>query len=192
MSCYQLSFESGTPLEAMFRRGDISKPGEGQSYEFFMGVAEILSQAGYNHYEVSNFAIREDKQSRHNNKYWDHSPYLGLGPAAHSFCGNHRWWNRSSFRDYICLLESGMSVVEKEECLDANDLRLERLCLGLRTKKGISVEEYTGNTAGGLTENKKNLLNTFIQEDLIYLEGGFLKPTRRGMAVADALALELS
>ena len=96
LSCYQLTLEPRTPLGKRLNAGEFSIPGEELQVEFFMKTSQFLEDAGYIHYEVSNFAKGIEFASRHNQKYWDHSPYLGLGPAAHSFRDNRRWWNHRS------------------------------------------------------------------------------------------------
>jgi len=94
ISCYQLSFEPHTPL-ALWRRKKLVKPlGEQKESQYFLETAQQLESAGYLHYEVSNFSRGEKYTSRHNQKYWQHIPYLGLGPSAHSFRHNQRQWNQ--------------------------------------------------------------------------------------------------
>ena len=85
ISCYQLSLETLTPLYKEYARQDIKLPAEKEQLKFFQVTADELENAGYIHYEVSNFARKDKYKSRHNQKYWQHVPYLGLGPAAHSF-----------------------------------------------------------------------------------------------------------
>ena len=99
------------PLAKRCRRGEFILPDESRQADFFHRTAQILEESGYCHYEVSNFA-RPGRESRHNRKYWSHVPYLGLGPAAHSFSGRERRWNRSSVDAYIGDLESGREPVE--------------------------------------------------------------------------------
>ena len=93
LSCYELTLEAGTPLDMRVQSGGLKLPDEELKYDFFVKTAEVIEDRGYVHYEVSNFARSMGLASRHNQKYWDHTPYLGLGPGAHSFAGNQRWWN---------------------------------------------------------------------------------------------------
>ncbi len=109
LSCYQLTLEEGTPLAERCRRGEVVLPDESLQADFFCNTAEFLEENGYIHYEVSNFA-RPGRESRHNRKYWNHAPYLGLGPAAHSFSGRERRWNRRSVNAYIDDLASGTNA----------------------------------------------------------------------------------
>ncbi len=106
LSCYQLTLEEGTPLAERCRSGEITLPGETLQADLFFETSGILEENGYIHYEVSNFA-RPGRESRHNRKYWNHTPYLGLGPAAHSFEGRRRRWNSRSVDTYISELAAG-------------------------------------------------------------------------------------
>ncbi|MBN2417833.1 MAG: radical SAM family heme chaperone HemW, partial [Deltaproteobacteria bacterium] len=93
ISCYQLTFEGKTVFNAMKARGELKELSEDTASRFFIETSAFLEQQGFLHYEVSNFAKRPELRSRHNMKYWKRVPYLGLGPSAHSFDGEKRWWN---------------------------------------------------------------------------------------------------
>ena len=189
LSCYQLTVEPETPLGIRYRQGAFSLPDEILQYEFFMKTAEMLEDAGYVHYEVSNFAGDMTLASRHNQKYWDHTPYLGLGPSAHSFSANRRWWNCRSADRYITALKSGHLPVEASESLTREQLQLEALYLGLRTKRGIHLQDYATRYCFNLLTQKEDRLTILQDEGLIAIEDGYLYPTRAGLAMADSLAL---
>ena len=189
LSCYQLTLEERTPLGRRYRAGEFSVPGEELQYEFFMKTSEFLQDAGYIHYEVSNFARGSAYTSRHNQKYWDHSPYLGLGPAAHSFQDNQRWWNHRSLDQYLATIDAGTLPVEETETLTIEQLRLEALYLGLRTKKGIFLQDFTNQYHYDLFTEKKKILVKLEEEGFISIKDGYLYPTRSGLAVADSLSL---
>ena len=189
LSCYQLTVESKTPLGKRYRAGEFSIPGEDLQYELFMKTSQALEEAGYIHYEVSNFAKGEAHASRHNQKYWDHSPYLGLGPAAHSFQNNSRWWNYRSVDQYITAINAGHHPVEETETLTVEQLRLEVLYLGLRTKKGILLEDFKRRFDYDLLTEKRKTLNKLQEEGLLSIDHGRLYPTPNGLAVADSLSL---
>ncbi len=172
-----------------YRAGEISIPGEELQYEFFMKTSQFLEDAGYVHYEVSNFAKGAELASRHNQKYWDHSPYLGLGPAAHSFRDNRRWWNHRSIDQYITAINAGNLPVEEKEILTIEQLRLEALYLGLRTKKGLSLEDFKSRYDFDLSTEKKTMLDKLQEEGFISIQDGRLYPTQTGLAVADSLSL---
>jgi oxygen-independent coproporphyrinogen-3 oxidase len=189
LSCYQLTVEPETLLGISYRQGAFSLPDEILQYDFFIKTAEMLEDAGYVHYEVSNFARDMTLASRHNQKYWDHTPYLGLGPSAHSFAANQRWWNYRSVDRYIAALKSGQLPVEASEGLTMEQLQLEALYLGLRTKKGIHLKDYAARYCLDLLAQKGDRLTTLQGAGLIAMEDGYLYPTRTGLAVADSLAL---
>ena len=192
LSCYELTVEAGTPLAAMIATGGHALPDEDLQYRYFLRTSEVLEEAGYIHYEVSNFAREERFRSRHNSKYWDHTPYLGLGPAAHSFDGTRRWWNHRSVAVYIQELRAGKRPVAGEETLDTEQLRLEGLCLGLRTAAGINIREYCENYEYDLLMERGDVIDRLVAEGHLKKQEDRLAPTRKGLAVADAMARLLS
>jgi len=188
LSCYQLTFETKTPLGKRCQAGEFSIPGEELQYEFFMKTSQFLIDAGYIHYEVSNFARGTEYTSQHNQKYWDHSPYLGLGPGAHSFQDNQRWWNHRSIDQYITAINAGNLAIEDIETLTIEQLRLEALYLGLRTKKGVYLEDFKNRYDCDLFNEKKKMLDKLQEEGFISIQNGRLYPTSTGLAVADSLS----
>jgi oxygen-independent coproporphyrinogen-3 oxidase len=189
ISCYQLTLEAKTPLGIRYQAGEFSIPGEELQHEFFIKTSQFLGDAGYLHYEVSNFARGEEHTSRHNQKYWDHSPYLGLGPAAHSFQCNQRWWNHHSLDQYLAAINAGNLPVEETETLRLEQLRLEALYLGLRTRKGISLQDFQREYHYDLLAEKEKILSKLEEEGFISIQEGTLTPTQTGLAVADSLGL---
>ncbi|MCX5903450.1 MAG: radical SAM family heme chaperone HemW, partial [Proteobacteria bacterium] len=107
ISCYQLTMAEGTAFWEMQEKGLMRLPDEEESENLFLTTARFLEENGYLHYEISNFARGEENRSRHNQKYWQHVPYLGLGPSAHSFQDGKRWWNVRSIKKYCASLEAG-------------------------------------------------------------------------------------
>jgi putative oxygen-independent coproporphyrinogen III oxidase len=189
LSCYQLALEAETPLGRRYQAGEFSLPTEELQYEFFMKTSQFLEEAGYIHYEVSNFARETKYASRHNQKYWNHSPYLGLGPAAHSFQSNRRWSNHRSVDQYIAAVNAGNFPVEEREILTLEQLRLEALSLGLRTKKGVDFADFNDRYQYDLFTEKKTMLGKLQEEGLIHIQDGHLCPTPTGLAIADSLSL---
>ena len=188
LSCYQLTVEPRTPLGIRRQRGEFSLPGEEIQHDLFMATSETLEDAGYVHYEVSNFAKGLSAASRHNQKYWNHTPYLGLGPAAHSFRNNRRWWNHRSVNQYIRDLGRGKAPVEGAETLTGKQLQMEALCLGLRTKKGIHLTDFSARYQCDLLSENGGILATLGEAELVEIKDGYLCPTRCGLAVADSLS----
>ena len=189
ISCYQLSLDDRTPLYKKYSSEGWHLPDENTELKLFLATAEELENAGYIHYEVSNFARKYKFKSRHNQKYWHHVPYLGLGPAAHSFLNNKRWWDKATVKTYLQEISAGKMPVENSEILTEEQLQLEALFLGLRTKTGIDLKHYKTRFGVDLLKNKKTIIDALIKNKLVELKNGFLRPTRTGMAIADSLAL---
>jgi oxygen-independent coproporphyrinogen-3 oxidase len=189
ISCYQLTLEAKTPLYKKYLSEKLIHPDEKTEVKFFLTTADFLEDAGYIHYEVSNFARTENLQSRHNVKYWQHNPYLGVGAAAHSFLANNRWWNISSIKKYIQEISSGRMPLKNSEELTLQQLQLEALFLGLRTKRGVDLKQYKTEYCLDLLKNNKTMIDAMLKDNLVELSNGFLHPTRRGLAIADSLAL---
>lgn len=189
LSCYQLSLDPQTPLYRQYQHKGWSLPAEQEALDFFMTTSGTLTQAGYIHYEVSNFARTENLQSRHNTKYWRHVPYLGFGPAAHSFDGDCRWCNMTTIEAYLINIGEGKKPLEKSEILTRDQLALENLFLGLRTKDGINLDAHKTRYGSDLLAEKRPIINELIQQGLVDLKDGRLRPTLAGMAVADSLAM---
>lgn len=186
LSCYQLTIMEGTPFGQMVDRGEINPPDDEMGRALFLLTAEHLEQGGYIHYEISNFAREEAFISRHNSKYWRHTPYLGLGPAAHSFCAGSRWWNARSVREYCEILDSGRPPVVGSERLSREQLHLEALYLGFRTMNGVDRKLLPEGQGTDKT------LRALSASGLIRLQGKRVLPTREGFLVADSLPLLFS
>lgn len=189
ISCYQLSLDKKTPLFRQYKKNGLGLPTENEALDFFLTTSRMLTGADYIHYEVSNFARSDALQSRHNTKYWRHTPYLGLGPAAHSFSDKRRWWNRANVKTYLHDVGEGKKPVEKSEKLSGEQLALEALFLGMRTKDGIDLNQYKTRYGSDLLAGKKPMIDALIKNKFVELKNGFLSPTLAGMAVADSLAL---
>lgn len=181
LSCYQLTIEPGTRLGRLSEKGEVEPIGPEQAREFFLTTRKSLRKHGYKGYEVSNFARTPEHASRHNSAYWTHRPYLGLGPAAHSFDGRARWWNPDSINRYGELFESGEGPAPDREELTAEDLRLEEVGLGLRTLTGVRLA-----TIEALANGPAHL-RTILDQALGVLAEDRLVLTDQGLAVADGL-----
>lgn len=136
VSCYGLTIEPGTPLGRWRERGEVQAPAEERYEREFLAADACLAAAGFEHYEVSNFA-RPGSRARHNAAYWSRVAYLGLGPSAHSFDGARRWWNE---RDYVAWHRRVLRGEDPEaggETLSPQQERMEATYLGLRTLSGV-------------------------------------------------------
>jgi putative oxygen-independent coproporphyrinogen III oxidase len=181
LSCYQLTIHEGTPFGFRLARGKLTEAPEETQADLFLLTHTFLRDAGWPGYEVSNFARSPEHRSRHNRKYWDHTPYLGVGPSAHSFSGNRRWWNERKIKPYEARIAAGARPVAGGEELTAEDLALEALMLGLRTAEGIDLERFRRRYGVDLGMPER-------LEGLLKVEDGRLVPTLEGWAVADTLA----
>jgi len=183
ISCYQMTIEHDTPFGRMRAEGSIREPDEELQRRFFVTTGEFLHAHGYIHYEISNFARGESLIARHNSKYWRHVPYLGLGPAAHSFRENRRWWNVRSVADYCRAIENGKVPVTGAELLEPGQIELEKIYLGLRTRDGVDLELVSRNMPA------RRALRRLQKESLVQITGGRAAPTPKGFLVADELPL---
>ena len=181
LSAYCLMVEEGTPLQRMGAK-PADEELERQMYEMLI---DRMTAAGYEHYELSNFA-RQGRRSRHNSSYWQDVPYIGLGAAAHSYDGRRRNWNVSDIRRYMEGIEQGMEVSEGEE-LDDDTHYNDRITVALRTCEGLALDE--------LSEQYRNYLlqaaARYIDDGLLQLEDGHLHLTRRGLFVSDMVMADL-
>lgn len=186
LSCYQLTLAPGTLLARRQSQGRFRPLPEEAEREFFLFTAEFLEDRDYWHYEVSNFARSAAYCSRHNLKYWRHLPYLGLGPGAHSFKGKRRWWNLESVKGYCQALRGGNRPVAGEETLTPEQLQLEALFLGLRTRHGVALEVVRQG------HPQTEMLQEAVAAGWIKIANNRVCPTREGLVLADRLALMLT
>lgn len=183
ISCYQLTVKAGTPFERLMKKGRGFPLTEEKETEFYNLTCSFLEDMGYIHYEVSNFAKGETFRCKHNSKYWGHEPYLGLGPAAHSFDGRSRWWHVRSVKRYIRAIRQGAAPIEGREILSEDQLRMERLLLGFRVCDGLPLGFLSG------WRNARNVVRDLEGAGLLARRSGNLVPTRSGFLIADSLPL---
>ncbi|GLC27451.1 radical SAM family heme chaperone HemW [Roseisolibacter agri] len=139
LSLYGLTVEPGTPLGRWADRGEVGEADEDRYAAEFLHAHEALAAAGYEHYEVSNFA-KPGKRARHNSAYWSGAPYLGLGPSAHGFDGTERRWNVAAYASWVRVVAEGRDPVEGRETLDTEMRTAESVYLGLRTTDGLVLD----------------------------------------------------
>jgi oxygen-independent coproporphyrinogen-3 oxidase len=191
LSCYELTVHEGTPFERLRRRGELVEEDDEARAERFLFTHRYLADAGYPGYEVSNFARTPEHRSRHNRKYWDHTPYLGLGPSAHSFDGERRrWWNERKLADYRRLLAAGAAPRVGEETLSRDELALEALLLGLRTVAGLERVRFAARF--GADPASAVPVAELASRGLMVVDGDRLRPTLDGLVIADSLAVAIA
>jgi oxygen-independent coproporphyrinogen III oxidase len=188
LSCYILTFESGTPMTRDLQAGRLKPPDEGHVAQLFETTAALLVGCGYDHYEISNFARRPEFRSRHNLKYWHFIPYLGFGPSAHSYRDKTRSWNLADLAIYKqCLSqdrrpEGGREVLSKEQQI------LEALLLGLRLKEGFSILAFEQRFHLSVQATFGRLLNQLAEEGCLADRPGRCALTVKGMRYHNSIS----
>lgn len=192
ISCYTLTYERGTAMDDQRQKGEIYPLPEGRAADMFELTTDFLEQQAYQQYEISNFARSGAERSRHNQKYWNHVPYLGFGPSAHSFDGGfYRSWNYYSVDKYIQIVREGKPPTEKKEHLTREQHLTEAVYLGLRKTAGINLREFRekfGSDFYGLFGEKAELLQ---KEGFVRMEQDRFALTRKGMLFFDSIAAML-
>jgi oxygen-independent coproporphyrinogen-3 oxidase len=138
VSLYGLTVEPRTPLGRRSERGEVLEAPEERYEREFLQAHETFAAAGFDHYEVSNFA-KPGWRSGHNSAYWKHVPYAGVGPSAHEFDGRSRRWNVEAYTEWLRRVEAGLDPISGSEVLSADDRRAEDVYLGLRTDCGLAL-----------------------------------------------------
>lgn len=192
ISAYALTVEPGTALAVQVEQGRFVLPDEDEVVRQYHALRQQFESMGFSQYEVSNFA-RPGFESRHNSRYWDRTPYLGLGPGAHSFDGRHRRWNYADLERYCNILEDikDLEVLCQEETLTEADAFNELLMTALRTTRGLRVCD--------VPEGQRERLHRKMQP---YIECGWIVvgsdaggrryvPTAEGLLHADGMAAAL-
>lgn len=183
LSLYGLSIEPRTPLARWLSRGALAPTPERRYAEEFLLAEEMLAAAGFEHYEVSNYA-RPGRRSRHNAAYWTNDPYAGLGPSAHSFGGGVRRWNLAPWAAYERALHEGRRPLAEREVLTAEQQRLEALYLGLRTAAGVPRDGVTG-PARAVAEHA-------VRQGWLVADGDRLRATAAGWLRLDEMVARLT
>jgi oxygen-independent coproporphyrinogen III oxidase len=182
ISLYGLTAEPATPLGRWVRDGRETMADEERYAQEYLLAVRVLTAAGYNHYEVSNFAM-PGRDSRHNRAYWQHRSYLGIGPGAHSYEPPVRSWNVRDWAEYRLRLERGEPVEDARETLSTAEIGLERVWLGLRADEGLQVEQ--------LTAAQRQRAGCWQQAGWAEERDGAVRLTGQGWLLLDRLAVEL-
>jgi len=185
LSCYALTVEPKTPLDKMIKQHKVDEINPDKQSEQFLLLMQWLEAAGYEHYEISNFA-KPGFRSRHNSSYWSGEKYLGIGPSAHSFDGISRQWNVSNNNIYIDSISKGIIPFESETLTETQKLN-EYIMTSLRTSEGLDLASLPKETSFELQAASKK----FIQNDLMIKEAAHLKLTKEGKLLADGIAAEM-
>ena len=188
ISAYCLSIEEGTPLYQLRMKNEElrdSFPDEELERSMYELLIDKLEAVGFEHYEISNFA-RPGYRSRHNSSYWNGTPYIGLGAAAHSYDSHTRSWNVSDIHQYIEGMERGQRIFESETL--EGDIRYnDMVTVALRTREGLHLSQLSDAHKDYCIKNARR----FIDDGLLRYTSGYLSLTRKGLFVSDMIISEL-
>lgn len=187
ISAYNLIYEEGTPFYKKLQKKEFTAFPSDEELKYFNETLNTLSEAGYLQYEVSNYARGKAFYSRHNYKYWTHTPFLGFGPAAYAFYENERWGNFRSIKKYITALETEKVPVHFRETLNKTSLAFEQAMLGLRTRAGINLEEYEKLLGETLLHRYKKQIRLLLDEGFAEMNSTHLYLTDRGFLISDEI-----
>ena len=193
LSCYMLTLESGTPMDRDVKRGRIRMPEEGAGRVLFDTTIDYLTDNGFDHYEISNFAGTSggevgSNRSRHNLKYWSFSPYRGFGPAAHSFVEPRRFWNHRSVDVYIRQIDAGKVPVAGKETLTKEQMVMETIYMGFRTTQGIDMDGFYEKYGLNFKQTFNDAIVEFENRGLLRFNGKYCALTREGLPLLDSVA----
>jgi len=184
LSLYNLTLEEGTLFFKWWKEGKLNLPSEELEYTMFKWAISFLKKHGFEHYEISNFAL-PSKQSRHNKIYWDNQPYLGIGAGASSFLGGYRYKNYAHPQKYIQELEKGRFPVEEGERLSLKKRMIETIILGLRRKEGISYQKFKSRFKLDLDKMFNLQIDKLVNQKLLKKDKERIQLTFRGLFLAN-------
>lgn len=182
LSAYQLSIEEGSALAKLVADGRYVEASDEQCRHQYDVLCQTLRQAGYHHYEISNFA-RPGFEAVHNNAYWSRVPYIGLGPGAHSLTGDIRSWNSQEL-PHRSTDGSPATYSRTSETLSPEDIRVERIMLSLRTDKGLEAAELYSLT-------DRAVINSLLSEGALEKQGGSIRIPESRLFTSDEILREL-
>jgi len=186
LSAYGLIIEDGTKLAAQIRRGDVAEPDDDLQADMYELSDRILGEAGFEWYEVSNWARGAEHRSRHNLGYWLGHDWWGIGPGAHSHVGGARWWNVKHPAAYADRITAGLSPAAGRESLDAATRQVERVLLRTRLRDGFAIAD--------LAPAGRRAVAALIADELVNAKAalaGRVELTLRGRLLADAAVRRL-
>ena len=189
LSAYHLTFEPGTVFDQWRKKGKLSPPPEEVSSGQFEILRQRMQEAGFDHYEISNFA-RDEKRSEHNMLYWSGDPYMGVGPSAHSFDGNRRRWNVASIRKYTESIHAGEPFWE-EELLTTTDRYHDYLITALRTRWGVDLQTMEKEFGGSYADYFEKRSAPFLESGALVRMGRRLVIPAERWLITDHILREL-
>lgn len=189
ISSYALTVEPKTALHSFIQKGIIPAPEDEVALEHFEILVEKLEEAGFVHYELSNFG-KENYFSKNNSSYWLGKKYIGIGPSAHSYDGEKRGWNVSNNTLYIKSIEEGKLPIETET-LSKTDRYNEYVMTGLRTIWGISLDRIQTEFGQTYLDYLNQQAAKYVEDHLLFVDENILRTTRKGKFLSDGIASDL-
>lgn len=188
LSTYALTYEEGTPLYRLRECGNIQETDEELSRSMYYTLIQLLETAGFEHYEISNFAL-PGKISRHNYSYWSGVPYIGFGPGAHSFNGKNI--RRENDADLTAYMKQPGNPPFRQEILTDNDRRNEMIFTSLRTRKGLDLDLFEREFGKSVAAELQELCQPFLRQHLLIRQGQCLKISLAGLFLSDLIMSDL-
>lgn len=185
ISAYTLIFEKETPIYNMMNKKKFKVNDDKLESELYLMFSEKLSEKGYKHYEVSNYA-KVGFESRHNLKYWEYDNYIGFGPSAHSYYNGKRWNNYRNIIKYNINLQKNELAIENENVLTENEKKMEFIMLGLRSK-GVNLERYEKLFGNNFEIEYSEQIRNLTSENLGSFKNGLYSLTERGYLMVDEI-----
>jgi oxygen-independent coproporphyrinogen-3 oxidase len=189
ISSYALTVEPKTAMNKMIETGKLEAPKDEVAQEHFMILLETLESNGFIHYELSNFG-KENYFSKNNSAYWLGKKYMGIGPSAHGYNGVSRSWNVSNNIIYLKAIQEE-KLPNETEVLSVTDRYNEYVMTGLRTIWGVSLDRIENEFGKSYLDYLMKQVQKFISDDLVSIENGILKPTKKGKFLTDGIASDL-
>ncbi len=190
ISAYSLMYEERSAIIKMLERGSIMETPEDISVDMFKLINTTLSEAGYNRYEISNYSL-PGYHSRHNSSYWDATPYIGLGPSAHSYNGDRiRKFNMPDLREYMTPTKLGNPSYESE-ILSEDELREEILMTRLRVTKGLELKSFDNRFGTNASQELMSKAQKHLKCGNLIVTDGHLRLTDNGVMISDDIIIDL-
>lgn len=185
ISAYHLTYEEGTKIYRMLQRGEVKEADEDLSVEMFRTLRHRLNEAGIEQYEISNFA-KSGMRAKHNSSYWNGTPYLGVGPSAHSFDGKDRRWNIADTRRYLQYMKAGEPYYEIEK-LDVSSSYNDYVITSLRTIDGMDLNRLSERFGEPYYSYCLEQVAPCVKAGEAIVEAGRLALTEKGLFLSDAI-----
>ncbi len=185
ISAYSLTYEPRTRISAMLKKGQIKEASEDETIAYYKLLCEKLAEKGFRHYEISNFAL-PGYEAKHNSSYWDSTPYLGLGPSAHSFDGSLRRINPANLKEYIDKIEAGVTAYAIEE--ETSDNRFNDILITrLRTAQGLDLHKIKDSRREQLLRDA----NPYLDSGSLVINGSHLSIPEEHWLISDHILTDL-